>query len=120
MRIGLYKLLRLTALECVLSMTDQERTLMLGLVKSFQESLKEGRWDDVDPTHIMKCASLCLDYEGEIQPDGSNPTLDKALVNAFGTTGVYTRDRPMYLRNIGEDFLDYLSDVMDVEVEKIK
>ena len=93
---------------------------MLGLVKSFQESLKEGRWDDVVPNLIMKCASLCLDYEGEEQPDGTNPNLEKALTKTFGTNSIYVGGRSLFLRYIGEDFLYYLKHVMDVEVEKIK
>ena len=101
-------------------MIEQERTLMRGLVKSFQESLKEGGRLDLEPNLIMRCASICVDYGDEVNPDGSNPNLDKSLVNAFGTTRIYVRGDLRLLRHIGEDFLDYLSHVMDVEVEKIK
>jgi len=101
-------------------MTDQERTLMLGLVKSFQESLKEGRLDDVDPNHIMKCASICMEYAWAEDSDGYNPLLDRAMERVFGTTCIYLRGSPVFLKNIGDEFLYYLRHVMDVEVEKIK
>ena len=93
---------------------------MLGLVKSLQESLKEGRWEDVDPNLIMKCASLSLQYQYAEYDDGTNLDLIAAQNEVFGTTFISVRGRVVYLRYIGEGFLEYLSHVMDVEVEKIK
>jgi len=92
-------------------MTDRECNLMLELADEFKYHTREKRYVELESRLILKCASLCAEYQFYEEDDTSNPALDSAFNKEFGADRTYCGGSVLYFQYLGQDFLEYLYEV---------
>ena len=84
---------------------------MLELADEVKGRNKEKGYLELDSRFILKCASLCAEYQFYEEDDTSNPALDSAFNKEFGADRTYCGGSVLYFQYLGQDFLEYLYEV---------
>jgi hypothetical protein len=89
-------------------MTNIRKNMMLSLAGQFLTDNKFYGSKRIHPENVVISAGVFYRHANDAREDGYNPSLNRAMAEAFGSEWLQTADGPILWESIGSAFLDWM------------